>query len=198
MKKIIVIKIGSSVIITRRGRIDEFRLSHIAQQIKNLYEKRYGIVLVVSGAVACGSAVTDTGNKQVKAGIGQVILISALERIFNMKKLRIAQVLLTRKNVDRNLTGILHFYTDNNIIPIINENDVVDLNSFGGNDILSAEISLLINADKLVILSTAQGSIYGVGGGKTKSEALRILHRKKINADVLDGTIKNVLLEALI
>ena len=54
MQKIIVVKIGSSILITKRGKLDEFRIEHIARQVLQLQAEGFGVVLVVSGAVASG------------------------------------------------------------------------------------------------------------------------------------------------
>lgn len=206
--KIIVIKVGSSVLLTQRNKLDEFRIAHIADQILALKAKGVRVVLVISGAVACGASSVDLSSgdrelKQIAAGIGQAYLISMFQQIFSRKHLLIAQVLLTKDTLDSKdrksqIAQLLHHYLQTGIIPVINENDVIDLNSFGGNDILSAQVSMLLNVDRLVILSTLEGSTYGVGGGTTKQEALSILQQKNIKANVLDGKTKNVLLENLV
>lgn len=210
-KKIIVIKIGSSVIFTRRNKIDEFRLVHIAAQILSLQSYGFGVILVISGAVACGIFTTNKsdsiqmwGNNIIKraaAGIGQTYLISALLRIFGQKNLKIAQVLLTRDNLNsqrarNNLLETLDFYTESGIVPIFNENDVVDLNSFGGNDYLAFEVTKLITANKLIILSTLEGSVFGVGGGKAKLEVVSLLKKDNIMTLIVDGKQKNIIEES--
>ena len=63
-------------------------------------------------------------------------------------------------------------------MPVINENDVVDLNSFGGNDFLAANMAKLLKVDQLLILSTMAGSNFGVGGGKAKLQAVAMLKEK--------------------
>ncbi|PIR59587.1 MAG: glutamate 5-kinase, partial [Candidatus Pacebacteria bacterium CG10_big_fil_rev_8_21_14_0_10_45_6] len=54
--KVMTIKIGSSVLLTQRNKLDEFRVAHIADQVVSLKEQGVGVVLVVSGAVACGAS----------------------------------------------------------------------------------------------------------------------------------------------
>ncbi|MBI4991326.1 hypothetical protein HZB96_04505 [Candidatus Gottesmanbacteria bacterium] len=211
-RKIIIIKIGSSVLMTKRNKLDEFRISHIADQILALKKKGFAVILVVSGAVACG-LITYTGDrlhmlskedfgllKQAASGIGQVQLITIFDNIFKQKQMAIAQILLNKCDLKddtkrEGIKKILEFYFQSGIIPVFNENDVVDLNSFGGNDFLAAELTLLLSAQQLIILSTSGGSTYGVGGGKTKKKVNDLLTSKNIDIVITDGRIKNIILK---
>ena len=205
MKKTFVVKIGSSVLLTRRNRLDEFRITHIADQIVSLKEAGIGVVLVISGAVACGSRFIDLNesddlSKRLFAGIGQVLLTNTFYEIFKKKRLQIAQVLLTKKDLYKKnqIVRILHKYVEKTIIPVINENDVVDLNSFYGNDFLGARISILLQSTGYIILSTMKGSQYGVGGSQTKQDAINILKEKNIATDIVDGKVKNILFNTIL
>ncbi len=200
MKKIITIKIGGSVLFTDRNKLDEFRMAHIVDQIISLRERSIYSVLIVSGAVACGSHFI---NKQLAAGVGQIRLMSLLQRIFQNKQLEIAQILLTREqlNSDRvsfELKSLLDSCIESNVIPIFNENDVVELNSFGGNDLLAAELSIAFKVDQLIIMSTMAGSKFGVGGGETKIQAATLLQEKKIMSTIVNGKLKNVILDSIL
>ena len=208
MEKIIIVKIGSSILMTKENQLDEIRISHIADQILSLREKGSFIVLVVSGAVACGANfVTVFKNKdhlrQIAAGIGQTHIISKLKDIFAKRNIEIAQVLLTKeylqskKNAEE-MQEVLLFYLANGFLPILNENDIVDLNSFGGNDLLAAHVAGIVQAEKLIILSTMEGSIYGIGGGETKQEALRLLAKQNIKASIVNGKAENILLQTVL
>lgn len=208
MKNIIVIKIGSSILLTERNKLDEFRIAHIADQILTLKEKRYGIILVVSGAVACGInllkiSTLDTTHRQVAAGAGQAYLTSVFFEVFSKKHLQMAQVLLTKdllQSEEKNIRikSIIEYYLQSGIISVLNENDVIDLNCFGGNDYLAAEVTKLVDAKQLLILSTMDGSKYGIGGGKTKLETIDILKRNNILSKIVDGKIKNIILKNII
>lgn len=213
-RDIIVIKIGSSVFMTKRNKLDEFRISHIADQIVTLKEKGHNVILVVSGAVACG-LMTDTSDRlhlssmidfsllrQAAAGIGQVQLITILNDIFRQKQMTIAQILLNKNDLKddtkrKRIKKMLEFYFQLGIIPVFNENDVVDLNSFGGNDYLAAEIAILMRATQVMILSSYEGSSYGVGGGKSKKEVCRELSSNDIEAVVVNGKVKNIILSSI-
>ncbi len=206
--KVLTIKIGSSVLLTHRNKLDEFRVAHIADQVVTLREQRIGVVLVVSGAVACGASHInfcsgDSESKMIAAGIGQAYVISIFQQIFSKKHLQIAQVLLTKdllniKSKKLSIRRLLQAYIELGVVPVINENDVIDLNSFGGNDFLAADVSILLNADQLMMLSTMAGSEYGVGGGEAKLKALEILSRNNIQANIVDGKSKNSILQSII
>ena len=204
MEKIFVVKIGGSVLLTERNKLDEYRVAHIASQIVSLKEAGFNLVLVISGAVGLGSNFININNhnlikKRVAAGIGQAILISYFNMIFKEKNLQVAQVLLTKKDfVSKDITDILKYYLHAGFIPLINENDVVDLNSFSGNDFLGAEITSLLNAKKFIMLSTMKGSEYGVGGGEAKQDVIEILKRKNIETKIVDGKLKNILLKTIL
>ena len=79
----IVIKIGSNVLTTTTGKLDITRLSAIVDQIAWLKEHRYEVILVSSGAVACGRselkveyALDSVEQRQLYSAIGQVKLIN--------------------------------------------------------------------------------------------------------------------------
>lgn len=206
--KTITIKIGSSVLLTQRNKLDEFRIAHIADQILSLKEKEVGVVLIVSGAVACGAnyiqfSSDDEKLKRAAAGIGQAYLNAVFQQIFSKKGLQIAQILLTKDLLDskRNraeISDLIHYYLQVGVVPVINENDVVDLNSFGGNDFLAANMAKFIGVDQLLILSTMVGSNFGIGGGEAKLQAVAMLKQKNIQASVVNGKTKNILLETLL
>ena len=203
--KTILIKIGTSVLLTGRHKLDEFRIAHIAKQVQSLRKKGVGALLVVSGAVACGTDISGFGiatkeDRQASAGIGQPHLIAVFAKIFAKQKLNIAQVLLTEDIFESdarqaNLACLLKLYLDRGVIPLINENDVVDLNSFGGNDFLTAAVAKLLSVDQVLMLSTMAGSKHGVGGGKAKLEAVAELKNGGCRALILDGKAENVILQ---
>jgi len=207
MKKI-AIKIGSSVILTSRNKLDEFRIAHIADQVVSLRESGSGVVLIVSGAVACGARYVDLSNANIKlrevaAGIGQAYLISVLRKYFAAKDLTIAQVLLTRdffysEENRKSLKETLEYYFQAGIIPVINENDVLNLNSFDGNDCLASEIAVLLGIDQVVMLSQMAVSDHGVGGGRIKLQIVEDLNQRGIKASIVDGKTKNIILNNIV
>ena len=196
------------MLLTQRNKLDEFRVAHIADQVFSLREQGIGVILVVPGAVACGANYVNFSSddhelKMVAAGIGQAYIISVFQQIFSRKHLQIAQVLLTKDILSSNnkrgaLTKLLQTYLKIGVVPVINENDVIDLNSFGGNDFLAADVSILLNVDKLLMLSTMEGSVYGIGGGEAKQQTLELLSKTNIRANIVDGKSQNIILQNIL
>ena len=191
----VIIEIGSQIVLTDRNRIDEFRMAHIIDQVLQLWEKRIGVVLILSAAVALGSEVIDVADdqltRQAAAGIGQVKLISCMSKICVQKKIEIAQMLLTPEifgNKDRqdNLNKVFTFYFQNRILPVVNENDVIHLNCFGGNDYVALHIARLLNADHLMMLSGLQKTKFAIGGAKSKIEVQEKLKSIHIHSIIID------------
>ncbi len=230
-KKIAVVKFGSSVVTTKRGRLDLFQMSQVAKQIKILHEYGVGIVLVISGAVTCGMGVCNksfasTEEKSLFAGIGQVHIISQLQSVFEKAGMQICQLLLTKndlseKQAKKKLIQTMHLAYKNNIVLIANENDIVELNSFGGNDYLALDIASLVMANYLVLLTSVEGvydkdmhvikelSNYrsiaslentstGIGGMQTKIIAAKSAAKKGIHTTIANGQTKDILTRVLL
>lgn len=130
------------------------------------------MLIVSSGAVGMGRKTAfgskiepkQTSSKQALAALGQVELMNMWRSLFEMLGLGVAQVLLTRGELSRrerylNARNTLCTLLAAGIIPIINENDSVatDEIKFGDNDILSALVSSVVEADLVVNLTRAEG-----------------------------------------
>jgi glutamate 5-kinase len=171
--KRIVVKAGTSLLTGGTGRLDMPVISNIVTQICTLQNKNKEITLVSSGAVAAGREVIGKFtlekklSKQALASIGQGRLIQVYEKLFSAKNILSAQALVSRRDVgDRlgylNLRNTLLELLSNNVVPVVNENDVVALEElagkvFGDNDTLSALVANLVDADLLVILGKVNG-----------------------------------------
>jgi len=166
----IVIKVGSSSLSDENG-IDEEKIRNIVEQVSTLKNLDKEIVIVSSGAIAAGMAElgykkkpTSIIEKQACAAVGQGLLISTYNKYFNEKKLKCAQILLTGEDFANRRRYLNSYNTINqllkfNLVPIINENDTTATLEikFGDNDILSAQVASLIEADLLIILSDVPG-----------------------------------------
>jgi glutamate 5-kinase len=203
-RKIIIIKIGSRVLSTTRKKIDEYRVCQIRDQVISLNNMGFEVILVVSGAVAFGSrsvSVTDDViTRRAAAGVGQVIVSHTFQSIFLQRNLNSAQILLTQdsfaSDTDReSFRKILDFYLSSGIVPLINENDVIELNCFGGNDFLAKEIAVIMGAQQLLILSTWEKSFFGIGGGEAKKKVISDLNSQNVKAKIIDGKERNCILE---
>ena len=100
--KKIVIKIGSSILVDKRGKPKKKWLEKFAVDIKLLIKKKKQIVIVSSGAIALGCEYLQINKKGLKidksqavASIGQIELMDFYKKIFDKKKIKISQILLT-------------------------------------------------------------------------------------------------------
>ena len=163
-KQRIVIKVGSHVL-TQDGSIAKVRMLALVELITTLKKHHYDVILVSSGAVAAGYTQlaldrTFIANKQALAAIGQPFLLSMYQEKFKKFDLLCSQVLLYAEVFDsRKATShakvAIDTLLENNVVPIINENDTVSVEElvFGDNDRLSAHVAHFFEAKLLVILS---------------------------------------------
>ncbi|MCF6243972.1 MAG: glutamate 5-kinase [Sulfurovum sp.] len=162
--KRIVIKVGSHVL-TEDGAIAKVRMLSLVELTVALKRDRYEVILVSSGAVAAGFTQlpldrSSVANKQALAAIGQPLLLKMYQEKFAMFGILCSQVLF-RSDVFESKKHINHAKVaidtllENNVVPIINENDTVSIEElvFGDNDRLSAHVTHHFDAELLVILS---------------------------------------------
>lgn len=170
IKKNIVLKIGTTSIIKDELLNTEF-IDSLAKSVKFLKEEGINTIIVTSGAVQLGA--NELGHKkrptnlkslQVASSVGQIDLINSYKTIFNKYDLKVGQVLMSKNVIeDRsqfiNTTDALNELLNQNIIPIINENDIVATEElkFGDNDRLSAIVAIITKANKLVIITDQEG-----------------------------------------
>src|SRR5579884_261519 len=173
--KRIVIKIGSSIIASHNQGLREERMAEIAEEVAGLRAEGREIFLVSSGAILCGMEKLRLAQrpkaiplKQAVAAVGQSRLMWAYEKHFERHKINVAQVLLTRDDIaDRkrfiNARNTLMTLLEHGVLPIINENDTVTVDEIklGDNDNLAAQITHLVDASLLVILSDVDGLFTG-------------------------------------
>lgn len=167
----VVVKIGSSSLTKNDGALSIAKLEEHASAIANLVQHGYEVVLISSGAVSAGfrdlgysSRPVTVAGKQAAASVGQGLLIEAYNEAFKKFNIVSAQLLLTR-SVFANQTQYSNAYQTmtellkRSVVPVINENDSVAIDelTFGDNDMLSALVSGLINADYLIMLTDING-----------------------------------------
>lgn len=171
----IVIKVGSNVLTTDKGKLNITRLSALVDQIAWLKEHRYEVILVSSGAVACGRselkveyALDSVEQRQLFSAIGQVKLVNLYYDLFREYGLHIGQVLTMKENFQAgeqydNQRACMEVMLDNGVIPVVNENDTVSVTElmFTDNDELSGLIAKMMNAKTLVLLSNIDGIFTG-------------------------------------
>ena len=169
--KKVVIKIGSNVLSTSEGTVDDRVIKDITQQIQSLIDDDKQVIIVSSGAGVYGvgainkwSRKNDVNYKQALCAIGQVELMMAWKECFSVYDRHVAQMLLTRGDFDDshrtlNIRNAMFTLIDEGVIPVINENDSVSVDEIkiGDNDTLGALVSILWNADLMIILSDIDG-----------------------------------------
>lgn len=171
----IVIKVGSNVLTTDKGKLNITRLSSLVDQIAWLKEHRYEVILVSSGAVACGRselkveyALDSVEQRQLFSAIGQVKLVNLYYDLFREYGIHIGQVLTMKENFQTgeqydNQRACMEVMLDNGVIPVVNENDTVSVTElmFTDNDELSGLIAQMMGAKTLVLLSNIDGIYTG-------------------------------------
>jgi glutamate 5-kinase len=143
----------------------------LVREIAKLRREGKEVVLVSSGAIAAGVEALGLKKRpselpalQMAAAVGQVRLMSLYDKFFRAERCRIGQVLLTHADLQHrtrhlNARNTMMILLRSGIIPIINENDVVAVDEikFGDNDILASLVTVLIDGDLLLLLSTTDG-----------------------------------------
>lgn len=167
----IVIKIGSNTLTDSDGHPNRTFMENLARSCSTLIQKGKQIVIVSSGAQVCGLSTIngwahkkDMHYRQALCAIGQVELMNQWRNAFNQFNLHIGQLLLTKNDFadahcSLNIRNTLFTLVDENIVPVINENDSVafDEIKIGDNDNLSALIANLWSADLLILFSDIDG-----------------------------------------
>ena len=167
----IVIKIGSNTLARKDGSVNTEFMESFAKECNNLMQQGKQIVLVSSGAQVSGlSAIKgwahkkDVHYRQALCAIGQVELMDKWRQSFAAYDKHVAQLLLTKEDFEDdhrtlNIRNTLFTLVDENVIPIINENDSIAFDEIriGDNDNLSALTSILWSADLLILFSDIDG-----------------------------------------
>lgn len=167
----IVIKIGTSSLTYKNGKMKYKRIDELARVIADLKNLGKNVVLVSSGAIGVGMSKMnlserpkDVQSRQALAAIGQCTLMGIYDRFFSDYGYNTAQVLMTKYTIDhetslKNARNTFERLFSMNVIPVVNENDVISTEEieFGDNDTLSAYVAKIVNADLLIIMTDIDG-----------------------------------------
>ena len=157
------------------GKLDVTRMSAIVDQIVWMKRNGFEVILVSSGAMACGRdelkinrKLDSVGQRQLFSAIGQVKLVGLYYDLFREYNMHIGQVLTMKDSFSTrgeylNQRACMTVMLENDVIPIVNENDTVSVTElmFTDNDELSGLIASMIDADTLIILSNVDGIFNG-------------------------------------
>ena len=188
VKKRIVIKVGSNVLTRPDGKLDVTRMSSLVDQIAWLRSQGHEVILVSSGAVACGRgelkvdhSLDSVEQRQLFSAIGQVKLIGLYYDLFREFHISVGQVLTMKENFEpgeqyQNQQACMTVMLENGVLPIVNENDTVSVTElmFTDNDELSGLIARMMEADTLILLSNIDG-IYTGHPDDPRSRLIRLV-----------------------
>ncbi|MDD6596924.1 glutamate 5-kinase [Anaerovibrio sp.] len=194
--KRIVVKVGTSTLLYPNGKINLYRIEHLARELSDLASQGREVILVTSGAIGAGMVRMGLSErpdsmqeKQALASVGQVLLMHLYDKFFTEYGQVAGQVLLTKENFANhnqyiNARNTLMAMLKNGIIPVINENDAVTVAEvkIGDNDTLSATVAAIVDADVLIILSDIDG-VYDANP-QTHPEARLLSEIKEITSAV--------------
>jgi glutamate 5-kinase len=171
-KKKIVIKIGSSLLANSDNLTLRYAfMNGLLSDLAHLQREGHNIILTSSGSVALGLNMVgkrpeDAGilDKQAAAACGQPLLMNAYRQVASEYDLEVAQMLVTVEDMEErrrflNIKNTMLRLFENDIMPIINENDSIATRDLrvGDNDRLSAKVAQMVEADELIILTSVEG-----------------------------------------
>lgn len=196
-RKRIVVKVGTSTLTHRTGRLNIRRVEQLVKTLADLQNAGHEVILVSSGAIGLGMGKLglmdrpkDTPGKQACAAVGQCELMYLYDNLFSEYSITVAQLLLTkyilledrRKNVENALERLI----SQGVIPVVNENDTVAIDELelemGENDSLAAVVATIANADLLIIMSDIDG-LYD-SDPRQNPDAKMILVVREISEDI--------------
>ena len=171
-RKRIVVKVGTSTLTHKTGRLNIRRVEQFVKTLADLYNAGHEVILVSSGAIGLGMGKLglrerpkDTKGKQACAAVGQCELMYMYDNLFSNYSITVAQLLLTkyilledrRTNVENSLETLLSM----GVIPVVNENDTVAIDELelevGENDSLAAIVATIAKADLFIMMSDIDG-----------------------------------------
>jgi glutamate 5-kinase len=179
----VVVKLGSSLVVGRGGRVRRGVLRARGREIVRTVRRSEPVCVVSSGAIALGLPRLRLDRRprgiaqlQAASALGQARLQAAWDEA--LTPLHAAQVLLTAGDIgDRttyvNARGALNALLRLGTVPVVNENDATatDEITFGDNDALAAQVAVLLRARLLVLLTEVAG-VYSRAPGTPGAELL--------------------------
>lgn len=168
MKRPLVVKLGSALVVDEQGRPRRSLLRRRAAEIAAIVEDGTPVCVVSSGAIALGlrgaRRPASLPRLQAASALGQAALQRAWQDALRPHGVGAAQILLTSSEIgDRrayvNIRGTFAALFAQGAVPVVNENDATatDEISFGDNDALAAQVAVLLRARLLVLLTSVPG-----------------------------------------
>ncbi len=167
-KEVLVVKLGTAVITGKEGNIDKQIIKKLAKDVSALHQK-YNVVIVSSGAVGSGKKFLkdykgSLFERKAAAAIGNPVLMQLYNQQFSSYGLNCAQALCERVHFSKRtqflqLRETFNTFWNNNIIPVVNENDLVSNVEikFSDNDELATLIAIGFDASSLILCTSSGG-----------------------------------------
>ncbi len=170
----IVVKIGTRLVVDADGEPRREFLERLSAEIRELMDSGIEVLLVTSGAVGIGRRMILDAGKRLRprerpsaAAVGQPLLVQYWSEALSAMGLTAAQVLLTQDDVVNRgrclrLRETLEDLLDWNVVPVLNENDSVSVESvtFGENDLLAAMVAVAITPAELLVMLSDQAGLF--------------------------------------
>lgn len=199
--KRIVIKVGSSLLVERKGGLKRDWLDALAADIADLHRAGADVLVVSSGAIAMGrtvlglkKAVLELEEAQAAASVGQIALARVWAESLATHGITAAQILLTLQDTEErrrylNARATIGTLLKHRAIPVINENDTVATNEirYGDNDRLAARVGSMASADCVVLLSDIDGLFTAPPAKDPKAEFVPLVPRITARIEAMAG-----------
>ena len=168
----LVIKIGSSLLVTPGGEVRREWLAGVLDDVAARRAQGQSVVIVSSGAIALGArrlglpkgGRASLEDAQAAAACGQILLSGCYAELLAARGVQAAQILLTLGDLeDRrrflNVAATLDRLLALGVVPVLNENDSVATAEirFGDNDRLAARAAQAAGASGVILLSDVDG-----------------------------------------
>lgn len=172
MKIRVVIKVGSLAVTDESGGVSKAKIKAIVEELIALRAKGYAPILVSSGAINSGRGLIKKPEEkkmmisfqQASAAVGQPLLMKAYVDAMEKHEAHCAQILVTHEDFRErkrflNIRNTINRLIENDVLPIVNENDTVSYEEItvGDNDQLAVMITEATDAEKLILLTEADG-----------------------------------------
>lgn len=192
-RKVLVVKLGTAVITDKEGNIDTKVVRKVADEVAVL-RNEYNIVIVSSGAVGSGKKFLRDYKgtlleRKAAAAVGNPILIHLYQHHLKRHGLTVAQALCERVHFSNRLQFLqlketFTTFWDNNIVPVVNENDLVSNVEikFSDNDELATLLAIGFDAPALILCTST--------GGLLNDEKKVIPRIEKVDSSVMKYVTK--------
>ena len=172
MKTRVVIKVGSLAVTDETGGVSLPKIEALVAELESLKAKGFAPILVSSGAINSGKTYIKRPEEkkmmisfqQASAAVGQPLLMKAYLDATEKHNSRCAQILVTHEDFKErkrflNIRNTINRLVENDILPVVNENDTVSFEEItvGDNDQLAVMITEATDAEKLILLTEADG-----------------------------------------